>query len=59
MKKNHELLLNVLRKQNKPISSTKLAELLSVSSRSVKNYVNEINADASEYDFGMQTGVYV
>ena len=50
MKKNHELLLNVLRKQNKPISSTKLAELLSVSSRSVKNYVN---------DFGMQTGVYV
>lgn len=45
MKKNHELLLNVLRKQNKPISSTKLAELLSVSSRSVKNYVNEINAE--------------
>lgn len=44
MKKNHEVLLTYLQKQSTPVPSTQLAEVLHVSSRSIKNYIQEINA---------------
>lgn len=44
MKKNHEDVIACLQKQTTPISSTQLAEFLQVSSRSIKHYIQEINA---------------
>lgn len=59
MKKNHELLLTYLKRQNTPISSTSLADQLKVSSRSVKNYVNEINAEIPGTILSSKQGYYI
>ena len=42
MKKKHEELVHILRMQKQPISSTQLAKLLTVTPRSVKNYIAAI-----------------
>ena len=42
-KKQHELLKYLL-SQSKPITSTEIANALSISTRSVKNYVSDINS---------------
>lgn len=45
MKKKHEELVQILRQQKQPISSTRLAKLLQVTPRSVKNYIAAIHPD--------------
>lgn len=59
MKKNHELLLACLKHQSAPISSSALGELLHVSSRSIKNYVVEINAQIPDYILSSKQGYYL
>lgn len=59
MKKNHELLLAYLKKQSTPISSTALADMMKVSSRSVKNYVNEINAELPGSILSSKQGYFI
>lgn len=44
MKKQQNDLLRFLLSQNKPITSTEIANALSISTRSVKNYVSDINS---------------
>lgn len=46
MKKNHTRLINELKLHDTPVSSTELAQILKVTSRSIKNYVKEINAQS-------------
>lgn len=43
MKKKQTELIQYLSEQNKPINSVELAHALNISSRSIKNYVHEIN----------------
>ena len=43
MKRNHEELIAILSQSEKSLSSTKIAESLGVTPRSVKNYVSQIN----------------
>lgn len=45
MKKKHEELVQILRQQKQPISSTRLAKLLQVTPRSVKNYIAAIQEE--------------
>ena len=45
MKKNHELLLSILKDNLQPVSSRELAKQLQVTSRSIKNYISEINSE--------------
>lgn len=56
MKKNHELVIACLQKQAAPISSTQLAKLLQVSSRTIKNYMQEINASHPGYILSSKQG---
>lgn len=56
MKKNHELVIACLQKQAAPISSTQLAKLLHVSSRTIKNYMQEINASHPGYILSSKQG---
>ena len=44
MKKKQHDLLKYLLSQSKPITSTEIANALSISTRSVKNYVSDINS---------------
>lgn len=44
MKKKYNDLIKYLSNQNKPLTSTEISNALDISSRSVKNYVGDINA---------------
>ena len=43
MKKKQSELIKYLSENNKPVNSKELAHALNISSRSIKNYVHEIN----------------